>query len=123
VESPSVLPEQEDLQRRLAAARALRGLTVKELASLCPPEAKLSEKTLYKLEGGDTILTLPILRELAYRLSVPIEWFTVADLPRSVAPIADADRVAALEAEMARVWKAMRSGPESAIRPRPPGGH
>lgn len=117
-----VLPEQEDLQRRLAAARALRGLTVKELAALIPATAKLSEKTLYKLEGGDTQLTLPILRELAFRLDVPVSWFTVEDLPGAVETGADGgSRLNALEGEMAKVWRELKR-PRRSIRSVPPGG-
>lgn len=113
------LPEQEDLRRRLKAARALRDLTVGQLAELIPPEAKLSEKTLYKLEGGQTQITLPILREVAARLGIPIAWFTVPDLPKALEPEAAADRLAYLEAEMARVWLAMRH--HGGIRSVPPG--
>jgi transcriptional regulator with XRE-family HTH domain len=114
------LPDQEDLRRRLKAARAIRDLTVAQLAALIPPEAKLSQKTLHKLEGGENQLTLPILRELAARLAIPIEWFTVPDLPRALAPDAPADRLAALEAEMAQVWRAVQGG-ASPIRGVPPG--
>jgi transcriptional regulator with XRE-family HTH domain len=116
-----VLPEQEDIRRRLKAARALRDLTVADLAKLIPPEAKLSQKTLHKLEGGENQLTLPILRELAARLAVPIEWFTVPDLPRAVAPVAPDERLAALEAQMAQVWQAMQTGQgRGGIRSVPP---
>lgn len=107
------LPSQEDLRRRIKAARALADLTVSQLAELMPPEAKLSEKTLYKLEGGQTQVTLPILRELAARLCVPIEWFTVPDLARAVGPGPDeSERLASLESELARVWVALRSRSE-----------
>jgi transcriptional regulator with XRE-family HTH domain len=115
------LPDQEELRRRMKAGRALRDVTVAQLAELIPPEAKLSEKTLYKLEGGQTQITLPILREIAVRLGLPITWFTVPDLPSALAPSRAADeRVAALEAEMARVWQAMRR-PGEGIRPVSPG--
>lgn len=113
-----MLPEQEDLRRRIKAARAIRDLTVGQLAELIPPEAKLSEKTLYKLEGGQTIITLPILRELSARLAIPMAWFTVPDLPSALDPDPDADRVSRLEAEMAQLWVAMRAG---GIRSVPPG--
>jgi transcriptional regulator with XRE-family HTH domain len=116
------LPEQEDLRRRLKAARAIRDLTVAQLAELIPPEAKLSAKTLYKLEGGETLITLPILRELSARLGIPLAWFTVPDLPTALDPDpSDADRVAKLEAEMAMMWRVVRDS-GSGIRPVPPGG-
>lgn len=115
------LPEQEELRRRIKAGRALRDMTVGQLAELIPAEAKLSEKTLYKLEGGQTIITLPILRELAARLGLPISWFTVPDLPRALEPDSADDRVAALEAEMARVWQWVRSGHAEPIRGVSPG--
>lgn len=113
------LPSQEELRRRMKAARALCDLTVAQLAELMPPEARLSEKTLYKLEGGQTQITLPILRELAVRLGVPLEWFTVPDLRRALGALGEGgiERLAALEAELARVWLAM---PHHGTAPKPP---
>jgi len=105
----------------MKAARAIRDLTITELAQLIPREAKLSEKTLYKLEGGQTQITLPILRELCARLAIPIRWFTVPDLPKALDPDpSDADRLAVLEAEMAQVWRRMQAA--DGIRSVPPGG-
>lgn len=112
------LPEQEELRRRIKAARAIRDVTVAQLAQLIPPEAKLSEKTLYKLEGGQSQITLPILREICARLLIPLAWFTVPDLPQALEPDPADDRVARLEAELALLWKTMG---QPGIRPVPPG--
>ena len=43
---------QDTMQRRLRAARALQGVSLKELASRLDPSWKLSERTLRKLEVG-----------------------------------------------------------------------
>jgi transcriptional regulator with XRE-family HTH domain len=77
---PPKLPEQDDLRRRLRAARVLADVTVLDLAKLVTPDSKLSERTLRKLEAGETLLTAPILRELAVALGVNYEWFTCEDL-------------------------------------------
>jgi len=99
------MPEvpQEDLRRRLRAARALGGFsTVAELAERIPESARLGERTLRKLESGESVLTPPILRELAVALGVGYEWFTVPDLARAIAAPdpALAERVASLEAAL-----------------------
>lgn len=77
---PPKLPEQDDLRRRLRAARVLADITVADLAKLVTPDSKLSERTLRKLEAGETLLTAPILRELAAALGFTYEWFTCDDL-------------------------------------------
>jgi len=53
---------------------------MQQLADLIPPASKLGERTLRKLEYGESVLTPPILRELAVALGVSYEWFTVPDL-------------------------------------------
>jgi transcriptional regulator with XRE-family HTH domain len=105
------LPEQDELRRRLQAGRALRGLTVRQLADLIPPEAKLGERTLRKLESGESQLTPPILRELAARLQLPYSWFAVPDLGTAVGGGTFDERLAALEAAQARIWESIREPP------------
>lgn len=82
---PQALPSQEELRRRIRAARILRGFaTMEELAAVIPPESKLGERTLRKLEYGENTITPPILRELCVALDVGYDWFTVADPLRAV---------------------------------------
>lgn len=75
------MPSQEELRRRLRAARVLLDVTIEGLAAALPPEAQLGERTLRKLENGETLLKPQICRELAGALRIPYEWFTVADIP------------------------------------------
>jgi hypothetical protein len=108
---PVLEPDQEDLRRRLRAARVLRDITV--------------QRTLRKLESGETQLTPPLMRELAVALTVPYEWFTVPDLPRAVAEPdpSMADRVRALERAQEQLWELARATPEArpgAVRQSPP---
>jgi transcriptional regulator with XRE-family HTH domain len=122
---PVLEPDQEDLRRRLRAARVLRDITVQQLAELIPSESRLGERTLRKLESGETQLTPPLMRELAVALTVPYEWFTVPDLPRAVAEPdpSMADRVRALERAQEQLWELARATPEArpgAVRQSPP---
>lgn len=91
------LPDQAELRRRLKAARALRGLTVAELAARIPVESKLGERTLRKFESGEQALLPPVMRELASVLDVDYEWFTVADV--GTVP-SNTDRLATLERQV-----------------------
>jgi hypothetical protein len=118
--------EQEELRRRLRAARELRGVkTIKELAELCAPNARLGERTLRKLESGESVLTPPILRELAATLDLPYAWFTVPDLGAAVGGQPFEDRLSALEAALGEVWNAMPrdEAPTGAARHVPPLGN
>ena len=74
------LPPQEELRRRLRAARILADKTITELAARLPAEAELGERTLRKLESGESNLKPQLLRELANALEFPYEWFTVDDI-------------------------------------------
>jgi transcriptional regulator with XRE-family HTH domain len=112
------LPEQEELRRRLRAARALKDLTVTQLAALLPPEAKLGERTLRKLESGESLLTPPIMRELAARMGLPYRWFAVPDLPAAIGGDTFEERLAALEAAQARLAESLAEGRQ--IRHLPP---
>jgi transcriptional regulator with XRE-family HTH domain len=103
--------DQEVLRRRLRAARILADVTVEQLAERVTPGSRLSQRTLHKLEQGDTPLTAPIMRELAAALDLPYEWFTVPsigqalappDLPRQVSEMRDA--LEALQADHERLW-------------------
>lgn len=106
------LPDQEELRRRLRAARALRGLHVTDLAKLMPPGTKLSLSTLRKIESGERRLDVAVLRELAARIGVPYVWFTVPDVGQAVAGAGGEtfeDRLVALEAAMGQVTQELRS--------------
>ena len=108
------LPEQEELRRRLRAARVLRDLTVAQLAAQIPSEAKLGERTLRKLEGGESQLTPPILRELAVRLGMPYAWFTVPDLGAAIGGETFSERLANLERSQQAMWDLVRHASEPA---------
>jgi transcriptional regulator with XRE-family HTH domain len=101
------LPEQEELRRRLRAARALRDLTVAQLAEQIPASARLGERTLRKLESGESQLTPPLLRELAARLDLPYRWFTVPDVAAALGGEELEQRMAALES----AFEAIREAP------------
>jgi transcriptional regulator with XRE-family HTH domain len=88
---------QPDLRRRLRAARALRGLNIAQLVEKIPAEAHIGERTYRKLEGGESDLTPPLLRELAVHLGVPYSWFTVPDLASAIGGLTFEERVCALE--------------------------
>jgi transcriptional regulator with XRE-family HTH domain len=105
------LPEQDELRRRLRAARALRDLTIPQLVALIPPEAKLGERTLRKLETGETQLTPPILRELAARLGLPYSWFSVPDLGQAIGGETFDERLRALETAQEQLWDTIRAQP------------
>lgn len=108
------LPEQEELRRRLKAARALRDLTLKQLAEQIPAEAKLGERTLRKLDSGESILTPPILRELAASMSLPYAWFTVPDLAAAVGGETFEERLTLMERAMSELWATVRPAPARA---------
>jgi transcriptional regulator with XRE-family HTH domain len=99
------LPEQDELRCRLRAARALRNLTVAQLAERIPASARLGERTLRKLENGESQLTPPVLRELAVRLDLPYAWFTVPDLGAAIGGETFDERLAALEYAQKRLWE------------------
>lgn len=103
------LPSQDELRRRLRAGRVLADLTVAELAGKVDPEAGLGERTLRKLESGETQIRTPVLRELAWALGLPYAWFTVESIPAQFRPgdeqwyvdlAALAERQAAFEREI-----------------------
>lgn len=75
--NPDVLPEQETLRRRMRAARTLCDITLQDLAARIDPTEKLSERTLRKLEGGESDIHLRQLRPIADALGIPIAWFTI----------------------------------------------
>lgn len=117
------LPDQEELRRRLRAARALRGLHVTDVAALMPDSAKLSLSTLRKIEAGERKLDATVLRELAARIGVPYVWFTVPDVGQAVAGAGGEtfeDRLAALEVAQAQLVTELRAGPRGGARRVPP---
>src|SRR3954453_20222792 len=79
------LPPQDELQRRLRAARILGDLTVAQLSERVHPSARLGERMMRKLESGESLFTIKELRELAIALGVPLEWFTLPDPMRQIA--------------------------------------
>jgi len=84
--------DQEILRRRLRAARILADVTVEQLAERVTPGSRLSQRTLHKLEQGDTPLTAPIMRELAEALDLPYVWFTVPDIGLALVPPAQSQQ-------------------------------
>jgi transcriptional regulator with XRE-family HTH domain len=98
--------QQEELRRRLRAALELRGVKLAQLAEMVHPDSRLGERTLRKLYSGESVLTPPILRELAATLDVSYAWFTVPDLAHAVQGEGVEDRIAALEAAIAALLPA-----------------
>lgn len=117
------LPSQDELRRRLRAARVLRDLNVAELAERVDPEAGLGERTLRKLESGETKLRAPILRELAVALQMPYSWFAVESIEDQFTPSAEwTDRLEALEGRLAAFEQGQEaSGDNGDARPNPEG--
>jgi transcriptional regulator with XRE-family HTH domain len=122
------LPPQEELRRRLRAARVLTDLTVAQLAERVHPSARLGERTLRKLESGESVFTIKELRELAIALNVPLGWFT---LPHPMQRISDESAdPASLTARMTSLERAIAdlaeaTGLEASVSfppgpPRPP---
>lgn len=69
---------QDERQRRMRAARALAGFkNVGDLADAIGADAGLGERTLRKLEGGESPLRPPAMREIAHACGLPYEFFTV----------------------------------------------
>jgi transcriptional regulator with XRE-family HTH domain len=121
------LPDQDELRRRLRAARALKDLSVVDLAKLMPSDAKLSLSTLRKVESGERKLDVALLRELAARIGVPFAWFTVPDVGLAVLGAGSdslEDRVLAVEAAQAALARDLRrlADPPGATRHVLPGG-
>lgn len=81
-----MLPD-EELRRRLRAARALVGVTVEELAERLATEG-LSAKTIGNVERGTRTIRPMELREIAAALGVSYEFFTVP-LDRLAGPASD----------------------------------
>lgn len=69
-------PDQEILRRRLKAARALHDLTLAQLAARIPASYKLGERTLRRLENGETEITLRHIAPIAAAMKMPDAWFT-----------------------------------------------
>lgn len=94
----SPLPPQTELQRRVRVLRALRGLTVRDLAERIGPDAGMSERTLRKMEGGGTKLREGHLRTIAAALDTPYVWFTATSIDELFAPTPEQERrLAAIE--------------------------
>lgn len=119
--------DQETLRRRLRAARILADVTVEQLAERVTPGSRLSQRTLHKLEQGDTPLTAPIMRELAAALDLPYAWFTVDSIAQALAEPELHEQVSELQAAMAelregqeRLWSMAREGPPGSGQYTPP---
>jgi transcriptional regulator with XRE-family HTH domain len=110
--------DQDELRRRFRAARALRGWTIEQLAEHCDPAARLSPRSLYRLDGGETALTPPILKELADTLDVSRDWFTVPDLAHAIDPDPTGlrDEVAELRESLSALWAAQEAAAPPAHR-------
>lgn len=120
------MPEQDELRRRLRAARALRDLTVEKLAERIPAEHRLGVRTLRKLESGERELTELVCRQLADYIGVPESWFTVSDVGEAVRGANGdgesdrlADRLAALESSQVALWAEIRTRRGSTRHERP----
>jgi transcriptional regulator with XRE-family HTH domain len=86
----------------MRAARALQDITVRALAERLDPSWKLSERTLRKLETGESEITERALRPIADALEMPYQWFITPDpLAPFRGELSDAEafesRLAALE--------------------------
>jgi transcriptional regulator with XRE-family HTH domain len=122
------LPDQEELRRRLRAARALRDLSVVDVAERMPREAKLSLSTLRKIETGERRLDPVVLHELAARIGVPYAWFTVPDVAQAVLGSGGdslEDRLLALESAQVAIARDLaeirnQPGGPGAVRHTPP---
>jgi len=109
------LPSQPDLQSRLRAARTLRQVTLKELASRLDASWKLSERTLRKLESGESEITERALRPIADALDVPYQWLIAPDpFAPWHAPSAE------VQAEFERRLSALEARIEAASAPQAP---
>jgi transcriptional regulator with XRE-family HTH domain len=73
------VPDQLALRRRLRAARTLQGVTLRELADRIDPVWKLSERSLRKLESGESEITERSLRPIGEALDVPYGWLVAED--------------------------------------------
>lgn len=71
--------DQATLRRRLRAARALQDVSLRELAGRLDPSWKLSERTLRKLESGESEVTERALHAIADALGVPFGWLIAED--------------------------------------------
>lgn len=123
----TVLPPQDELRRRLRAARVLADVTFAELAARLDPDSQLGERVLRRLEAGEARLRAPQLRELADALGMPYYFFTVENVADCFRPAdtqaADwTDRLAALEARQARFEQALRERDSANDDPPNPSG-
>jgi transcriptional regulator with XRE-family HTH domain len=121
------LPDQDELRRRLRAARALRDLSVTELAKRMPADAKLSLSTLRKIESGERKLDPTLLHVLAVHIGVPYAWFTVPDLAAAVLGTGQEsveDRILALEMAQIAISRDLREALRGSVAARhvPPVG-
>lgn len=96
------LPPQDELRRRIKAARQLAGYTsTAELGAAIGEAARLGDRTLRKLEAGERDIVHPHLRVIAEACRLPIEFFTVPNVGMAVLAgatlVADPDDVPAYE--------------------------
>lgn len=73
--------DQDELRRRIKAARALSGTSVQQLADRIPEDRKLGERTLRKLESGEATIRSPHVEAIAAACDLPASFFT-ADFRR-----------------------------------------
>jgi outer membrane murein-binding lipoprotein Lpp len=122
VDAGTRMLDQEQLRRRMRAARALAGYKVmSDLAAAIPKESQLGERKLRALESGEDALRPPALREIAAACGLPYEFFT-ADLLTLFAGLADqqiqllASRVNGYEAALATLSRRVDAIAEDVLR-------
>lgn len=71
--------ENEELKRRLDAARTLRGLTQNQLAALLAEDG-LGKHDLGRIERGSLVMQRVHREAIARRLRIPEWWLTVEDI-------------------------------------------
>jgi hypothetical protein len=107
VDAGTRMLDQEQLRRRMRAARALAGYKVmSDLAAAIPKDSQLGERKLRALESGEDPLRPPAMREIAAACGLPYEFFTT-DLQALFAGLGPhqllENRVNSLEAALAAV--------------------
>lgn len=118
---PIALP-QDELRRRLRAARILRSVTLKELADRLDRSERLSERTLRKLENGESDVSERSLRPIAQALQIPYEWFIVEDVFISASNSDDAfeQRLISVQRGIAEVLRHLAQPPADTPPPAKP---
>lgn len=67
---------QVEARRRIKAGRALLGWAVKDLAAALPAADRMNERTLRKLEGGESTVQPKHLRSIGAAMGLPYDFFS-----------------------------------------------